>query len=53
MTACPRCDARFAGAPESERQWIERHSARHGNIRLATMRDEPGETRRAADPKAA
>ncbi len=52
MTACPRCDARYAGAPETERQWIERHSARHGN-RLATMRHEPGDTRRTADSQAA
>jgi hypothetical protein len=35
MTACPRCDARFTGAPDIERQWIERHTARHGQPRLA------------------
>lgn len=53
MTACPRCAARYAGAPETERQWIERHKARHGGIRVATMRDEPGETRRTTEPQAA
>lgn len=40
MTACPRCDARFMGAPDIERQWIERHIARHGHTRLALF-DEP------------
>ena len=35
MTACPRCDARFTGAPDIEREWIERHTARHGQARLA------------------
>jgi hypothetical protein len=39
MTACPRCDARFTGAPDIERQWIERHIARHGQARAFT--DEP------------
>ena len=40
MTACPRCDARFTGAPDIERQWIERHIARHGHTRPA-FSDEP------------
>ncbi len=40
MTACPRCDARFTGAPDIERQWIERHVSRHGVARLAAA---PGE----------
>ncbi len=35
MTACPRCDARFTGAPDIERQWIERHTSRHGATRMA------------------
>ena len=41
MTACPRCDARFTGAADTERQWIERHIARHGHTRLALMNDAP------------
>jgi len=41
MTACPRCDARFTGAPDIERQWIERHISRHGQTRLAFAPDEP------------
>ena len=53
MTACPRCDARYAGAPETERQWIERHSARHGVIRVEHQRDEPGVARRTIDSQAA
>jgi hypothetical protein len=35
MTACPRCDARFTGAPDIERHWFERHTARHGATRVA------------------
>ena len=53
MTACPRCDARFTGAPDIERQWIERHTARHGVNRLVAMRDEPGDERRTLDTQAA
>ena len=53
MTACPRCAARYAGAPETERQWIERHTARHGVNRLVAMRDEPGDERRTLDTQAA
>ena len=41
MTACPRCDARFTGAPDIERQWIERHVSRHGATRLAPAGEEP------------
>ena len=41
MTACPRCDARFTGAPDIERQWIERHIGRHGATRMAIVNDEP------------
>jgi hypothetical protein len=41
MTACPRCDARFTGAPDIERQWIERHIGRHGATRLAIVNDAP------------
>ncbi len=40
MTACPRCAARFTGAPDIERQWIERHIGRHGVIRRATSYDD-------------
>lgn len=39
MTACPRCDARFTGAPDIERQWIERHIGRHGATRPAPAYD--------------
>ena len=39
MTACPRCDARFTGAPDIERQWMERHVSRHGVTRLAPAND--------------
>lgn len=39
MTACPRCDARFTGAPDIERQWIERHIGRHGATRPAPAHD--------------
>ncbi|MCC6960135.1 MAG: hypothetical protein IT301_09840 [Dehalococcoidia bacterium] len=35
MTACPRCAARFTGAPDIERLWIERHLRRHGTARIA------------------
>lgn len=41
MTACPRCDARFTGAPDIERQWIERHVSRHGATRLAPAGEVP------------
>jgi uncharacterized C2H2 Zn-finger protein len=41
MTACPRCDARFTGAPDIERQWIERHIGRHGVTRRALAFDGP------------
>jgi hypothetical protein len=46
MTACPRCDARFTGAPDIERQWIERHSGRHGQTRLAIVTE-----KRILDPR--
>lgn len=52
MTACPRCDARFVAAPEIERQWIERHIARHGHTRLALWNDEPGLEPRKLHPAA-
>ncbi len=52
MTACPRCDARFTGAPDIERQWIERHIARHGHTRLALRHDGPGLEPRTLDPAA-
>lgn len=45
MTACPRCDARFTGAPDIERQWIERHIARHGATRMA-FDDQPANDHR-------
>ncbi|MEO8539851.1 MAG: hypothetical protein ABI577_08945 [bacterium] len=47
MTACPRCAARFTGAPDIERQWIERHIGRHGAMRMAVGYDEsPSEPRK-------
>ena len=51
MTACPRCDARFTGAPDIERQWIERHLARHGQTRLA-FANEPNLDSRKLHPAA-
>jgi len=45
MTACTRCAARFAGAPDVERQWIERHIARsHGVTRMALVANENATT---------
>lgn len=52
MTACPRCAARFSGAPDIERQWIERHIRRHGSARLAPASDEPTRNIRTLDPAA-
>ncbi|MGE3076914.1 MAG: hypothetical protein AB7N24_07270 [Dehalococcoidia bacterium] len=52
MTACPRCDARFTGAPDIERQWIERHVGRHGQTRLAVLADEPNTDPRKLNPAA-
>ena len=51
MTACPRCDARFTGAADIERQWIERHIARHGHTR-ALAQDEPNLAPRKLTPAA-
>jgi hypothetical protein len=52
MTACPRCDARFTGAPDIERQWIERHIGRHGQTRPAFTQDEPNLGPRKLTPAA-
>jgi hypothetical protein len=52
MTACPRCDARFMGAPDIERQWIEKHIARHGHTRLALTSDAPKFEPRKLNPAA-
>ncbi len=52
MTACPRCDARFTGAPDIERQWIERHIGRHGQTRPAFTQDEPNLAPRKLSPAA-
>ncbi|MGB4863082.1 MAG: hypothetical protein WBO97_11525 [Tepidiformaceae bacterium] len=52
MTACPRCDARFTGAPDIERQWIERHVRRHGQTRLANVFGEPKNDPRTLHPAA-
>jgi hypothetical protein len=52
MTACPRCDARFTGAPDIERQWIERHIGRHGQTRPAFTHDEPNLAPRKLTPAA-
>ncbi len=52
MTACPRCDARFTGAPDIERQWMERHVSRHGVTRLAPATEAPNRDTRALHPAA-
>lgn len=52
MTACPRCDARFTGAPDIERQWIDRHVGRHGHTRLAIVTGEQHLDPRKLNPAA-
>jgi hypothetical protein len=46
MTACPRCDARFTGAPDIERQWIERHTARHERPKMGFAQDQQFDSRK-------
>jgi hypothetical protein len=52
MTACPRCDARFTGAPDIERQWIERHSARHERPKMGFAHEPPQSDPRKLTPAA-
>jgi hypothetical protein len=40
MTVCPQCAARFSAAPQSERQWLDRHMSRsHGIQRMQLVAD--------------
>lgn len=41
MTVCPQCAARFSAAPQSERQWLQRHMFRSHGIQRMQLIAEP------------